>query len=176
VTAMAAARPTHEVRWLRLDRDLRRRVVRAVRKGQVVSDSLDSPYAAGYAEASLHWLSHRGRLRPFHLLVAIVLVVRLMVTGSWHLASLVYPLVGFGFVKLRTPALRRRLSTARDGNAELAASARLPAVRVAMPGHAWLEPGSRRRRRLLVSLSVVLVALIGMIVIATTATAAPRHH
>jgi hypothetical protein len=176
VVAMAAAGPTHEVRWLRLDRDLRRRVVRAVRKGQVVSDPLDSPYAVGYAEASLDWFSHRGRLRPFYLLVAIVLVVRLMVTGSWHLASLVYPLVGFGFVKLRAPGLRRRLSTAGDANAELAARARLPAVRVAMPGHAWLEPGSRRRRRLLVSLTVVFVALTGMIVIATMAIPAQHHH
>jgi hypothetical protein len=36
-----------------------------------------------------------------------------------------------------------------------------------MPGHAWLEPGSRRRRRMIVALSIVLVALVGLIVIVT---------
>jgi hypothetical protein len=63
--------------------------------------------------------------------------------------------------------LRRRIAAARDANAELAARLSLHGVRITMPGHAWLEPGSRRRRRMIVALSIVLVALVGLIVIAT---------
>src|SRR6478752_7223887 len=98
---MAAQDARREIRWLLLDRGLRRRVARAARRGERVSDPHDSPIAVGYADASLEWLSYRGRLVPFYLLVAIALLLRVIVTGHWYFAQLVYPALGFGFVRLR---------------------------------------------------------------------------
>jgi hypothetical protein len=173
LVAMAATDRPQEIRRLGLDRGRRRRVARSVRKGQAVGDPFDSPYAVGFADARLEWFSDRGRFRPFYLLVAIVLLLRLIVTWRWHAASLLYPLLGFGFLKLRAPALRRRIAAARDANVELAARLSLPAVRITMPGHAWLGPGSLRRRRVIVALSIVLVALVGLILIATIGIRTP---
>jgi hypothetical protein len=172
LVTMAVGGQPQEIRWLGLDRGRRRRVARSVRKGRTVGDPFDSPYAVGFADARLEWLADRGRFRPFYLLVAIVLLLRVIVTWSWHPASLLYPLLGFGLMKLRAPALRRRIGAARDANAELAARLSLPAVRITMPGQAWLAPGSGRRRRVIVVLSIVLVALVGLILVGSMAISA----
>jgi hypothetical protein len=156
---MSAADPTREVRWLALDRQVRRRIGQAVRRGERVSDPQDAPLAVGYADAVLEWLAFRGRLVPFYLLFAVVLLLRLMITGRWHFATLVYPLLGFGFVNLRTPTWRRRLSSARDANAELSAGSLATPVQIALPGRAWLAPG-RGRRRLVLVLGAVLAFLV----------------
>jgi hypothetical protein len=163
---MAAEDPSREIRWLSLDRGLRRRVARAARRGERVSEPHDSPIAVGYANASLEWLSYRGRLVPFYLLVSIALLLRVMVTGHWYLAQLVYPALGFCFVKLRTPVWSRGLLAGREANAELAAAHHVLPVRVGLPGHAWLVPG-RRRRLLVITLGTALVVLV-YVVLATT--------
>jgi hypothetical protein len=163
-----AVEPPHQVRWLELDGELRRRVARTARKGAAVGDPRDAAYAVGYVDATLEWLSTRGRLRPFHLLLALVVVFELIATWTWPLAALLYPLLGFGFLRLRTPALRRRLTGAREANAELAREWGLPPVQVLMPGYAWLHPGSRRRRRLVVALTVVLVAVLANLTVGGT--------
>ena len=131
-----------------------------------MSEPHDSPIAVGYADASLEWLSYRGRLVPFYLLVAIALLLRWLVTGHWYLAQLVYPALGFGFVKLRTPVWSRRLAAGRDANAELAAGLHVPPVRVGLPGRAWLVPG-RRRRMLVVTLGTALALLVYVVVVST---------
>jgi hypothetical protein len=46
-----------DVKWLELARERRRRVARAVRNGRAVEDPRDAPYAVGFADASLDWLS-----------------------------------------------------------------------------------------------------------------------
>src|ERR671935_2967558 len=79
------------VKWLDLDRNRRRRVARAVRKGRAVDDPRDAPYAVGFADASLEWLSWKRRFRPLHLLLAVLILVELMLTGGWHPAVLFYP-------------------------------------------------------------------------------------
>jgi hypothetical protein len=163
---MAAEDATREIRWLSLNRGRRRQVARTTRRGEQMSDPDDSPIAVGYANASLEWLSYPGRLVPFYLLVAIALLLRVMVTGHWYLAQLVYPVLGFGFVKLRTPVWSRRLAAGRDANAELAAAHHVLPVRIGLPGHAWLFPG-RRRRVLVVALGTALLVLV-YIVLATT--------
>jgi hypothetical protein len=154
--AMAAEDARREIRWLSLDPDLRRRVSRAARRGEQVSDPHDSPIAVGYANASLEWLSYRGRLVPFYLLVAIALLLRVLVTGRWYLAQLVYPALGFGFVKLRTPVWSRRL----------AAGLQLPPARIGLAGRSWLVPG-RRRRLLVIALGTALAFLLYVVVAAT---------
>jgi hypothetical protein len=163
---MAAESARREIRWLSLDRGLRRRVARAARQGERVSEPHDSPIAVGYANASLEWLSYRGRLVPFYLVVAIALLLRVMVTGHWYLAQLVYPALGFGFLKLRTPVWSRGLVAGREANAELAAAHHVLPVRVGLPGHAWLVPG-RRRGLLVITLGTALVVLV-YVVLATT--------
>jgi hypothetical protein len=160
---MAAEDATREIRWLSLDRARRRQVARATRRGEPVSDPHDSPIAVGYANASLEWLSYRGRLVPFYLLVGIALLLRVIVTGHWYLAQLVYPALGFGFVKLRTPVWSRRLATGRNANAELATAHHVLPVRIGLPGHAWLVPG-RRRRVLVVTLGTALAVLVYVVV------------
>ena len=159
---MAAAEAPAKIRWLDVDAAVRKRVARAVRRGRPVDDPRDAALAVGYAEASLDWLSHRGRLRPFHLVLALVVVVELIATWRWSLAGLLYPVLGFGFLRFRAPVVRRRLAAARDANAGVAAEWRLPPVQVRLPGYAWLYPGTRRRRRLVVSLGVVLTVLVGL--------------
>jgi hypothetical protein len=157
----AAAR--HEVRWLGLDRSLRREISRAVRRGRAVGDPRHAVLAAGYAEATLDWLSRRGRLRPLHLLLAVVAVVELLLTWTWPVTSAFWAALGFAFLRLRMPARRRRLEAARDANTKLAAEWELAPVRVVLPGHAWLYPGTRRRRALVVTLSVLLAAVAALI-------------
>ena len=56
------AEAPQKVRWLELGRYRRRRVAQAVRRGRVVDDPRDAPYAVGFADASLEWLSWNGRL------------------------------------------------------------------------------------------------------------------
>jgi hypothetical protein len=138
-----------------------------------VSHPHDSPIAVGYADASLEWLSYRGRLVPFYLLVAIALLLRVLVTGRWHLTQLVYPALGFGFVVLRTPVWSRRLMAGRDANADLAAGLHVLPVRIELPGRAWLVPG-RRRRLLVIMLGTALVFLI-YVVAATTVLVETAH-
>jgi hypothetical protein len=95
---MTTADASAELRWLDLDRAVRRRAARAVRKGRRVQDPRDAALAVGYAEASLDWLSRRGRLCPFHLLLGLLVVVELIVTWTWPVTSLLYPALGFGFL------------------------------------------------------------------------------
>jgi hypothetical protein len=166
---MAAKDARREIRWLSLDRGLRRRVSRAARQGERVSNAHDSPIAVGYAEASLEWLSYPGRLVPFYLLVAIALLLRVIVTGHWYLAQLVYPALGFGFVHLRAPVWSRRLAAARGANAELAAAHHVQPVRVGLPGHGWLVPG-RCRRLLVVTLGTALAVLVCVVLATIVAT------
>jgi hypothetical protein len=155
------------VRWLELDRDRRRRVARAVRKGLPVTDPRDAPYAVAFADASLDWLSWKRRFRPLHLLLVTLVVAELTLTGGWHPALVLYPLVGFAFLRLRAPGLRKRAGAAREANAELAERMKLPAVSVQMPGRALFHPGSRLRRRVVVSLLLALCCLVALAVAAT---------
>jgi hypothetical protein len=155
---------------------VRRRVARAVRKGRAVTDPRDAALAVGYAEASLEWLSYRGRLRPFHLGLALLLVLELIVTWTWPVAALLYPALGFGFLRLRAPALRRRLTAATEANAELAAEWGLSPIRIRMPEYAWLSAGSRRRRLVVISLALPLVILVGLTVTATIAAVVRGRH
>jgi hypothetical protein len=170
------AEATPEVKWLDLDRAQRRRVARAVRKGRAVDDPRDAPYAVAFAEASLEWLSWKRRFRPVHLLLATLLVADLVFAGGWRPAVLLYPLLGFGFLRLRAPWLRRRAQTAREANIALAESLELPAVSVEMPGRALFHPGSRGRRRLIFSLAIVLAALVTLGVAAATLTNRETHR
>src|SRR5207247_131763 len=57
-----------KLKWLELDREQRRRVSRAVRKGRAVDDPRDAPYAVAFADASLEWLAWNRRFRPVHRL------------------------------------------------------------------------------------------------------------
>jgi hypothetical protein len=171
---MTTAGPPAEISWLDLDRAVRTRVARAVRKGHAVDDHRDAALAVGYAEATLDWLSRPRRLLPFYLSFGVVLVVRVIVTWTWSVASFLYPVVGFGLLRLRMPARLRRLTTARESNAELAAECGLAPVRVRLPGHAWLHPDGRRRRLLVVSLCVTLITLV--VLIATGVVGALVHE
>src|SRR5436190_1210310 len=72
------------VRWLQLDRARRRRVARAVRRGRAVDDPRDAPYAVGFADASLDWLSWKRRFRPIHLLLLTLVLAELVLTGGWR--------------------------------------------------------------------------------------------
>jgi len=132
-----------------------------------VEDPRDAALAVGYAEASLDWLSQRGRLRLFHLLLSVLVVGQLILMWRWSVAGLLYPALGFGFLRLRTPALRRRVTTAREANARLAAEWRLPPVRVRMPGRAWLHPGSCGRRTLMIALGTALAVLVCVVIAAS---------
>jgi hypothetical protein len=174
--SMAAGEAPTESRWLDVDRTVRRRVARAVRSGRAVSDPREAALGVGYADASLDWLSRRGRLRPFHLLLALLAVFELVITWSWPIASLLYPALGFGFLRLRAPALRRRLATAREANGELAAEWGLPPARVVLPGYSWLHPDGRRRRRLVVSLGVLFAVLVGVITAGVAGSIVHRQH
>lgn len=155
------------VRWLDLERDRRRRVARAVRKGRAVEDPRDAPYAVGFADATLDWLSWKRRFRPLHLLLLVLILLELTLTGGWHPALLLYSFVGFTFLRLRAPRLRKRLTAARGANAELLARFGLPEVTVRMPGHVFFRPGSRVRRRLIRSFVLALVGVIALAVVAT---------
>jgi hypothetical protein len=164
------------VKWLELDRDRRRRIARAVRKGRAVEDPRDAPYAVGFADASLDWLSWRRRFRPLHLLLLVLVLAELTLTGGWRPALLLYPLVGFTFLRVRAPRLRKQVTAARTANAELAAQYALPDVTVEMPGQAFFRPGSRIRRRLMRSLVVALVGILALAVVATVWAIGQNHR
>ena len=164
------------VRWLELERDRRRRVARAVRKGRAVDDPRDAPCAVGFADASLEWLSWKRRFRPVHLLLFLLILVELMLTGGWHPALLLYSLVGFTFLRLRAPRLRKRLTAARAANEQLAAEYALPEVTVAMPGSSFFRPGSRVRRRIVRSLVLAVVGLVALAVVATVWAIGQNHR
>jgi hypothetical protein len=165
-----------KVKWLELPREQRRRVARAVRKGRAVDDPRDAPYAVAFADASLEWLSWNRRFRPVHLLLATLVVADLVFSGGWRPALLLYPLLGFGFLRLRAPWLRKRAEAARVANAELAERLALPPVSVEMPARALFHPGSRVRRRLIFSLGVMLAALVALGVAAATLTTRQTHR
>lgn len=169
-------RTASEVRWLELDGAQRRRVARAVRKGRAVTDPRDAPYAVGFANASLDWLSWRRRFRPLHLLLLTLVLAELILTGGWRPALVLYPLLGFTFLRLRAPRLRKRMLAARDLNAELTQQLRLQPVSVRMPGHALFRPGSRLRRRFVLSLVVVLAGVLALAVAATAWTIRENHR
>jgi hypothetical protein len=164
------------VKWLELERDRRRRVARAVRKGRAVEDPRDAPYAVGFADATLEWLSWKRRFRPLHLLLVVLILVELMLTGGWRPSLLLYPLAGFTFLRLRAPRLRKRVTAARTANAEVVAQFALPEVVVQMPGSAFFRPGSRVRRRLMRSLVLSLVGLIALVVVATVWAIGQNHR
>ena len=170
------AGPSREVKWLELARERRRRVARAVRKGRAVDDPRDAPYAVGFANASLDWLSWNRRLRPVHLLLLTLVVADLVLAGGWRPALLLYPLLGFGFLRVRAPRLRKRVAAAREANASLAAQLQLPAVAVEMPARAFFRPGSRLRRRLTLALVAVLASLIALGVAATVWAIGQTHR
>jgi hypothetical protein len=83
---------------------------------------------------------------------------------------LIYPwlgaVLGFGFLRWRTPVLRRRLAAALSVNEEAAAELGVAPTRVHLPGEPWLRPG-RRRRELVIFLSSALV-LVAYILVATS--------
>ena len=164
------------VKWLTLERDRRRRIARAVRKGRPVEDPRDAPYAVGFAAASLDWLSWKRRFRPLHLLLFLLILVELMLTGGWHPAVLLYPVAGFAFLRLRAPRLRKRVTAARAANEELASVYGLPEVTVVMPGTAFFRPGSRIRRRLMRSLVLALVGVVALAVVATVWAIGQNHR
>ena len=118
------------VKWLQLDRGRRRRVARAVRRGRAVDDPRDAPYAVGFAEASLDWLSWKRRFRPLHLLLLTLVL------------------------------------------AELG----LLSVTVQMPGQGFFRPGSRFRRRFVLSLALVLGGALALAVAATAWTIRENHR
>jgi hypothetical protein len=164
------------VKWLALDRDRRRRVARAARKGRAVADPRDAPYAVGFADASLDWLSWKRRFRPLHLLLLVLVLTELTLTGGWRPALLLYPLVGFTFLRLRAPRLRKHLLATRAANSELASEYGLPPVAVVMPAHSVFRPGGRARRRLMRSLVVALVGLVALAVVATVWAMRQNHR
>jgi len=164
------------VKWLQLDRARRRRVARAVRRGRVVDDPRDAPYAVGFADASLDWLSWKRRFRPVHLLLLTLVLAELVLTGGWRPALVLYPLLGFAFLRLRAPRLRKRATAARELNAELARQLRLPPVPVRMPGQAFFRPGSRFRRRFVLSLVLLLAGALALAVAATAWTIRENHR
>jgi hypothetical protein len=111
-----------------------------------------------------------------HLLLLTLLVADVVLAGGWRPALLLYPLLGFGFLRLRAPRLRRRVAAAREANAALAAQLQLPAVSVEMPARAFFRPDSRLRRRLTLLLVVVLAALIALGVAATVWAIGQTHR
>ncbi len=165
--------PRTEVKWLDLPRARRRRVARAVRTGVAVDDPRDAPYAVGFADAMLEWLSWRKRFRPLHLLLVVLVLAELGLTWSWRPDGLLYPLLVFGAMRLRAPARRKRISAARALNAALAAQLSLSPVKIRMPGRALFQPQSRVRRVLLVALTLVLAGMVALA--ATTAISASRR-
>jgi len=164
------------VKWLELERDRRRRVARAVRKGRAVEDPRDAPYAVGFAAASLDWLSWKRRFRPLHLLLLVLVLAELTLTGGWRPALLLYPLVGFSFLRLRAPRLRKRVTAAHAANEELATEYGLPDVTVVMPGTSFFRPGSRVRRRVMRGLVLTLVGLVALAVVATVWAIGQNRH
>jgi len=143
---MTTADASAELRWLDLDRAVRRRVARAVRKGRRIEDPRDAALAVGYAEASTG-----SRAAAVCAPSTSCSACWLIVTWTWPVTSLLYPALGFGFLRPRTPVLRRRLTAAREANAELAAEWSLTPARVRLPGHSWLYPSTRRRRVMVAS-------------------------
>lgn len=131
-----------------------------------MSDPRDAPYAVGFADASLRQLASRGRFRPFHLLLAILVLVELIVTRSWRPAALLPPALGFAFLRLHALVLRRKIAAGRLANAELEPAPGADPDSRASPARAG------RRRPVLVSLVAVLVVLVSLTVTATIAAIA----
>jgi hypothetical protein len=90
----------------------------------------------------------------------VILLADLVITWTWPVIPMLGGALGFAFLRLRTPRLQRRLAAALDANVSVAADWSLTPVRVRLPGHAWLRPGSRRRRlmRVLKAALAVLAA------------------
>jgi hypothetical protein len=163
-----------EVRLLAIDRATRRRIGRSVRTGAPVSNPHEAALAAGYCSASLDWLSQRGRLRPFKLVIALMLVVELAIAHIAPVNPLLAAAAGFGFLRLRAPTRRRRLSAGLEANGKVAEGSGLEPVGVRLPGYAWLWPGRRRRWlvRVLASALVLFlyVAIMANFFVRTTGT------
>jgi len=170
------AEAPRKVRWLDLERDERRRVARAVRKGRAVNDPRDAPYAVGFADASLDWLSWKRRFRPLHLLLVALVLTELTLTGGWHPALVLYPLLGFTFLRLRAPRLRKQVTAARAANERLVSEYGLPGVAVEMPGHTFFRPGSRMRRRVMRALVLALAGVVALAVVATVCAIGQNHR
>jgi len=109
------------------------------------------------------------------MLVALVLA-ELALSGGWHPALVIYPLLGFGFLRLRAPRLRKQAQAAREANLKLAAELCLSAVSVKMPGRALFRPGGLVRRRLMRSHAVAMVVLVALGVTATIWALGQNHR
>jgi len=164
-----------EIKWVELERARRRRIARAVRKGRAVDDPRDAPYAVGFADATLEWLSWRARFRPLHFVLVVLLLAELGLAGGWRPAAILYPLLALGLMRLRAPAWRRKLSAARQSNSALAAQLKLAPVKIRMPGRALFQPQSRLRRWCLVALTLVIAGMV-LLVAATAISASRRAH
>jgi hypothetical protein len=163
---MASVGAAHDVGWLALDRSVRRRVGRSVREGRPVSIPDETAIAVGYCSATLDWLSQRGRLRPIQLAVALVIFGELMITGVILISPWLGAALGFGFLRWRTPVLRRRLTVALTVNETAARELGLPPTRVYLPGEPWLRPG-RRRRALVIFLGTALALVVYVLLVST---------
>jgi hypothetical protein len=114
----------------------------------------------------LDWLSQRGRLRPFQLAVALVIFGELTITGTILILPWIGAALGFGFLRWRTPALRRRLVAALTVNEKTAAELSLAPTPVQLPGASWLRPG-RRRRGLVILLGTAVALFMYVLVVAS---------
>jgi len=112
-------------RWRSVDRDRRRRILRAVRRGEAVSDPRDATLAleliawqrkvAGLGAGRFsRWL---GR---FHLLLVVGAVSTALITHDLRLVALVsLPVVYIGGLRIFNRHLQTRIAAAQEKNAQL---------------------------------------------------------
>jgi hypothetical protein len=114
-------------RWRSVDRDRRRRIVRAVRRGETVSDPRDAALAveliAWQRELAVQMRAGRfsrwsGRFHDVVIVVAAVSIA--VVTHDLALVSLVsLPVVYIASLRLYNRRLETRMAAAREKNAQL---------------------------------------------------------
>jgi membrane protein implicated in regulation of membrane protease activity len=115
----------HE-RWRKVDRDRRRRILRAVRRGEAVEDPRDAALAVEFIDAQQQLARKRtpgsGWMKRVHYLVLALLAV------SVAMATPDLRLIGFGLlplgyllaIRLFVHRLQGRLASAREKNERLA--------------------------------------------------------
>jgi hypothetical protein len=123
---------------LKLDRDTRRRVRRAVREGVAVQDPREAPYAVAYAQlvASRSHTIPLG-IRPFLALLAMAAVVIVLTTGS---AFRLIWLLAFAVAALVHPLQVRKLARAKAAeaaNRETALVMGIPLLEYRPPKATW---------------------------------------
>jgi hypothetical protein len=113
-------------RWRKVDRDRRRRILRAVRRGEAVQDPRDAALAVEFIDAQQQLTRKRtpgaGWMNRVHYLVLALLAV------SVALATPDLRLIGFGLlplgyllaIRLFVHRLQGRLASAREKNERLA--------------------------------------------------------